>query len=152
LTRPKPHVQAYRANLKAKARKLYVETGMSGPEIAKLLDVNKSTVYGYLSAKPRVTRRRGETARQRGKLRNVPHDEIERTAFLYRAPPNGLGYSSTEVAETLGITHDTVLYRLEHAGVERRTRAESARLRYARKPRAKPGNGKPRDKGVHNGR
>lgn len=125
---------------------------MSGPEIAKLLDVNKSTVYGYLRASPRVTRPRGQTAKQRGKLRDVPHSEIERTVLLYRAPPEGLGFSSTEIAEELGITHDTVLYRLEHAGVERRTRAESARLRYARKPRAKPGNGKPRDKGVHNGR
>lgn len=146
MTRPKPHVQTYRANLKAEARRLYVEAGMSGPEIAKLLHVHKRTVYGYLSAKPRVTRRRGQTAKMRGKLRGVPHSEIERTVTLYTE-----GYSSTEIAEELGITHDTVLYRLEHAGVERRTRAESARLRYARKPRAKPGQGQPRDKEHDNG-
>lgn len=124
---------------------------MSGPEIARHLHVHKRTVYGYLHAHPDITRKRGRTAKMRGKLRMVPHDEIDKTVFLYREPPDGLGWSSTEIAEELGITHATVLYRLDAAGVQRRTRAESLRLRFARKPRAVPGEGKPRDKKVANG-
>ncbi len=54
-----------------------------------------------------------------------------KTAFLYEQ----MEMSTTEIGDVLGISHDAVANRLRQHGVSMRSRGESARLRFARRPK-----------------
>lgn len=103
------------------------EAGFTIREISDLTDIPYSTIYG------RLKKSGVELARIGGTKSRLDHSEFEKTTFLYVK----MGMSTNEIAEQLGLVHDTVCYRLDQAGVRRRSRGESIRLRYARRPKAR---------------
>lgn len=100
--------------------------GFSLQEISNITDIPKSTVRDRLFKAGVYLGERGQRQGTR-----LPHHELALTAFLY----DRMGWSTTEVGEHFGINHDSVCWRLDQAGVPRRTRGESARLRFARRPK-----------------
>lgn len=104
---------------------LYRDAGFSLTEIQDLTGVPRSTVRG------RLVRAGVELRSPGGNRSEPPHEEYARTAFLYER----MEMTTTEVSEQLGITHDAVCNRLERHGVTMRSRGESARLRFARRPK-----------------
>lgn len=100
-------------------------SGITGGQIAEITGMPVSSVYSRLRAYGVQMRKRGQRA---GMGDHIDRAEVEKTRLLYLE-----GYSSTEVAKMLGITHDTVCYRLELAGVPRRSRGESCRLVFERR-------------------
>jgi uncharacterized protein YjcR len=69
-----------------------------------------------------------------GNHRNPPQREYVKTAFMYER----LGMSTNEIAEQLGLHPSTIQNRLKQHGVEMRSKEESVRLRWERRPRRKP--------------
>lgn len=103
--------------------------GFTLRQVAEFCHLSVSCVWRYLDADSRVKMRpRGGWQYNKNRIR--PEDQ-HMTVFLY----DNLGWSTTEIAKSLGITHHTVCYRLERAGVPRRSRSESMRLRWARTPK-----------------
>lgn len=78
----------------------------------------------------------GVQMRKRGSAndRRMDHEACIKTAFMYEE----LGLSTNEIAQELGLAHATVVNRLYHHGVQMRSRSESLKLRFARRPKAKP--------------
>jgi len=111
----------------AKLVDLY-ETGFSLSEVSDLTGLPKTTIRDRLT-------RHGVELRSRGGARyEPPHEEYAKTAFMYQI----MGMSTVEIGDHLGLSHDTVSNRLMRHGVEMRSRGESARIRFARRPKAQP--------------
>lgn len=101
------------------------EEGFSLREVSSITGIPKTTIRDRLH-------RIGFDLGPRGfRGTRLPHSEYDMTCFLYQI----MGWSTTEIGEHLHIGHGTVCWRLDRAGVCRRTRGESARLRFARRPR-----------------
>lgn len=98
-----------------------------------LRQIEKQTGIPYSSVRERLIEM-GVEMRKRGSAndRRLDHEAVRTTAFLYEK----MGLTTTEIGEKLGIAHDTVCNRLKHHGVEMRDRHESARMRFARRPKA----------------
>jgi DNA-directed RNA polymerase specialized sigma24 family protein len=112
----------------AETIRLYQE-GFSIEEVGRLLHLSPSAVH-YRLTKMAGLKLRGPHGQIFGHRRLLPSQEFERVAQLYK-----LGLSSTEIAESLGISSHAVLWRLKVAGVPMRSRKESLKLRWARRPR-----------------
>lgn len=98
-----------------------------------LRQIEKQTGHPYSSIRERLIEM-GVEMRKRGSAnyRRLDHEAVRTTAFMYE----NLKLTTTEIAERLGIAHDTVCNRLKHHGTEMRDRHESARMRFARRPKA----------------
>lgn len=106
------------------------EAGFSLGEIAALVFVSRQTALRYLQLRGVKMRPRGGWAYNKDR---VSHADQDMTVFLY----DNLGWTTNEVAEHLGISTSTVIHRLKRAGMPRRSRAESAKLRWERRGRKK---------------
>lgn len=69
--------------------------------------------------------------RNRTEYERLPHEVIAQTAFMYER----MGLSVQEIAEHYGVARSTVQHRLKRHGVKMRTKGESTRLRFARRPK-----------------
>ena len=108
-------------------REMYVDAGLTLRQIEEITGTPYSTIRDRLS-------REGVDLRPKGGARGrLKHDEYIKTAFMYER----LGLSVTEIAEILGLAHDSVCNRLRRHGVEMRSRGESTRLRFKRVPKAR---------------
>jgi IS30 family transposase len=107
------------------------EAGLSLREIEGQTDIPYSTIRERLIAYGVEIRKRGS-----GNANRMNHEACRQTAFMYEV----MGLSTTEIADKLGLAHDTIVNRLHHHGVEMRSRSESLRLRFAKRPKARPSN------------
>jgi predicted transcriptional regulator len=110
-------------------RGLYEREHMSLSEIESNTGIPRTTVRHALKSEGVKMRSRG-TPRGRWEM---PEDDIRRAVFLYCV----LKLSVSEAAEVMGIDQSGVIYRLRRANVTRRSRGESARLRYRRRPQGR---------------
>lgn len=102
------------------------EEGFSLREVSSITGIPFTTIRDRLY-------RAGVDLGHRGSRQGtrLPHSEFALTSFLY----NTMGWSTTEIGEHLSIKHSSVCWRLDQAGVTRRSRGESARIRFARRPK-----------------
>lgn len=116
----------------AETVRLY-KLGFSIKEVGELLHLSPTAVYYRLKHMAKIEIRRPMGHQNFGRNGNrVSHYDLECTSRLYRS-----GLSSTEVGEVLGISTKAVIWRLGVAGVPIRTRSESLKLRWKRRPKAK---------------
>lgn len=108
-------------------RELY-ESGLSLRQVERHTGVPYSTVRERLIEMGVEIRKRGS-----GNDRRMPHDACRETAFMYEQ----LLMTTTEIAQKLGLAHDTVANRLRAHGVQIRSRGESLKLRFARTPKGR---------------
>lgn len=97
-------------------------------EIAQRLGRGQGTVHRYLRQLGVQMRPHGQNARP--SVRRIPHAQVERAVELYRS-----GMSQREVGERLGLRQSAVRYRLDIAGVERRSASDAQKLSNWRHPR-----------------
>lgn len=106
---------------------MYEDAGLSIAHIAKIKGCSYTSIRNRLLAYGVTLRDPAETRRGRSVL---PHNEIHKCVLLYEN-----GYSTTEIGEMIGRSSDAVIQRLLKHGVKMRTRSESIRLRFSRRPR-----------------
>lgn len=104
------------------AIRLYVEERLTTGQIGERLSWTGGAVAKML-------RRRGVTLRSHSDRQathpnKLTQDELDRTVELYQG-----GLSVAEVGRILGRNHNTIMYRLQKAGLERRPFGEALRLR-----------------------
>jgi transposase-like protein len=104
------------------------EAGFSISETATLAYVSRETVFRYLKIREVPRRPRGGWAYNKTRL---SREDQDLTVFLY----DKLGWSTVEISARLGISVSSVVHRLKRAGVPRRSRGESTKLRYKRRGR-----------------
>lgn len=106
------------------------EAGLSIREVGELVGMS------YSGTRHRLFKVYGVTPRTRGNslCRGMHHSEMARTAFLYEHGK----LTQNEIAEILGLNQSTVWRRLKVHGANIRSRGESTRLRWERRPRGEP--------------
>jgi transposase len=105
---------------------MYVEEGKSLREISEATGIPKSTLYGLLKAY-------GVEFRSKGQPKRIPWRRAWNANRLYMH-----GATTCEIAELEGVAVDTVVNWLRATNTKMRDRSQSARLRFARRPRRKP--------------
>lgn len=105
------------------------QSGCSLREVAEISGLSFSAVQN------RLVNMYGVKMRPRGGNRKwPPHDEYAKTAFLYER----MGLTVNEIVEITGLRQSTIQNRLRQHGVKMRTRAESSRMRFIRRPPKTP--------------
>ena len=106
-------------------KRLYLE-GFSLHEVSRLAHVSPTAVRFRMQKQGVTLRRPGAAGGGGPRLSSM---EIERTVFLYV----NMDMSAYEVAEVLGISHSTVMYRLRKAGAHIRTPREQGLLAWRKR-------------------
>lgn len=97
----------------AKMRMMYLQDRLPLSEIAKHMNSSRSTVYRYLKDSGITFRSPGGSARH-----SREEDNIEAIEYMYWT----LNYSTSDIAQSLGIHQTAVLKRMQRHGIARRSR------------------------------
>lgn len=113
----------------AELRRLYVDEGLTGWEIADMLGVHGQTIYNWL-------RRVGIEVQGSGKFERTQEQKdalrIELSPDLLKALYWDRGWSMKQIGNALGVGTNTVKRRMIEHDIRRRTFSENLKLNWAR--------------------